>query len=84
MAKSEISYLRELFEAHLGPIRDDMREIKASTKDAFKAAQEAREHAESAHRKIDSASNLTKGLLLGSGFGGGTIGAMIMKYWPFQ
>ena len=67
--------LEKLFNAHLGPMRDDIREIKDGGKIAYQRADDA-------HRRIDRYENRFFGWLAGISLGGGAIGAWLAKSFP--
>jgi hypothetical protein len=72
---AQLAMLERLFEAHLGPIRDDMREVKEASKQSYA-------HAEQAHKRIDKHENRFLGLMAGVGIGGGAFGAWLQKTLP--
>jgi len=72
---SQFNLLEKLFEAHLGPIKEDIREIKDKYADAYK-------HADNAHKRLDKYENRLWGLLPGIGIGSSAVGAWLVKNIP--
>lgn len=82
-AKTDLNLLKELFEAHLGPIRRDIQEIKDGQKDGAEKTEKAKDRADDAHSRIDGWENKGWGVLAGLGglsLGSGGIGAILTKW----
>jgi hypothetical protein len=72
---NQFGLLEKLFEAHLGPIKEDIREMKE--KGAV-----AHLHADNAHKRIDKYENRFWGWLAGVGISSSAIGAWLVKNIP--
>lgn len=71
-----IQYIREAV--------DELRaDVRANSDRTDKALVEVKGLAEGAHARITAFENKGRGLLFGLSLGGGSLGAAIVKWWPF-
>lgn len=78
-----IELLKELLEAHVGPIREDIREMRNDSRIGMAAMRSdigvIAKRAEEAHSRIDKHENRLTGWLAGIGLTGTGIGAALAK-----
>jgi len=74
--KDQVTLLKELFEAHLGPLKEDMKEVRQQLK-------EMESEAGRANKRIDGWENRAWGIATGTVTAGGGIGAVLAKLLPW-
>lgn len=74
--------LEKLFDAKLGPMAEDIRDIKSSHKAMQVSVDMAYNHAEDAHKEIAKYRNRLIGWMVGSAGTGSAFGVWLGKTWP--
>lgn len=81
----QVDLIKELLEAHVGPIREDLRAMRNDARIDMSAIRadmsNIAKRGEDAHGRLDRHENRLAGLLAGVGLGGTGLGAFLMKYF---